>query len=81
MQFSSYPDGVRGTESVFSSIDSTVILATCPAEDCDFDGDAEADVFLLAAGREERTFEYHWACPDCGIEVVEERTYRDGEDS
>lgn len=78
--YQNYPDGVRGTEAVFSSIDSTVIQATCPAEDCGFDGDADAECWLLYPGRTERTFEFRWVCPWCEIEVVEERVYRDGED-
>jgi hypothetical protein len=78
--YAGFPDGVRGIESVFSPVDVITIVATCPAEDCDFDGDVDAEAWLTVDGQTERTFEMQWTCPWCGIEVVEDRTYEDGDD-
>lgn len=75
--YAGYPDGVRGTEAKFSSIDSDEIQATCPCSDCDFDGDVEAECWLLYPG----TFEFRWTCPFCENETVEERTIVDGDES
>lgn len=80
MSYTGYPEGVTGAESYFAPVDTVTIPATCPYPDCDFDGDVQADVFLLYPGTHERIFEYEWACPKCGAENEEERTYRDGED-
>jgi hypothetical protein len=46
-----------------------------------FDGDVDAEAWLTIPGQTERTFEMQWTCPWCGIEVVEDRTYADGDDS
>lgn len=80
MTFSNYPEGVNGSESFFASIDTETILGTCPYPDCSFDGDVEADRFLLHFGLTETTWEFEWTCPKCGSENEETRTYRDGED-
>ncbi|WP_434315873.1 hypothetical protein [Leifsonia sp. P73] len=79
--YAGYPDGVRGIESVVSPVDVTEIQATCPCEDCDFDGDVEAECWLLIPGTTERTFEFRWTCPFCENETVEERVFVDGDDS
>lgn len=79
--YANYPDGVNGGESFFASIDTETIVATCPYSDCGFDGDVEADRFLLHFGQTETTWEFEWTCPSCGAENSEEREYRDGDDS
>jgi hypothetical protein len=78
-----YPEGinVRHIARLDSNTDVMVIVATCRAEDCNFDDDVSAEVFLLVAGADSRVFEYQWTCPGCGLEVVEEREERDGDDS
>lgn len=80
MTFAGYPEHVNGEESFFASFDTETIPATCPYEDCGFDGDVEADVFLVASGPTEQTHEFNWSCPSCGAENEETRTYRNGED-
>lgn len=78
--YAGYPDGVRSIESL-SPIDTTTIVATCPCGDCDFDGDVEAEAWLVVSGPTERTIEYQWVCPECETDVVEERVHVDGDDS
>jgi hypothetical protein len=80
MSYLGHPEGVTGNERVFSSVDTTRLVTVCPCGGCDFDGEVDADVFLLVAGPTSRTLEYQWTCPDCETEVVEEREERDGED-
>jgi hypothetical protein len=77
---SNYPDGVNGSESFFASIDTEIIVATCPKPGCTFDGDVEADKFLYSFGPTATTWEFEWSCPTCGAENNETREYRDGDD-
>lgn len=69
-----FPEYVPSIEAPEGSIDTMVIVAECPMSRCPFEGEVEADVFLLTITAEARRFEYQWTCPTCGTEIVE---YRD----
>jgi hypothetical protein len=79
MSYLNYPDGLRSIDSL-SPIDTRTIQATCPAMDCPFDGDVEAEAWLIATGLDGITVEYQWVC-ECGLEVVEDREHRYGDDN